>query len=73
MFPRLTSLPWARIKRVAKGLSGATFQLAPPFGSPAISANSLTRGFASPPHDGFAFVGKSGPRTLPELQKERAA
>jgi hypothetical protein len=28
------------------------------FGGPAISAYALTRGFASPPHDGFAFSGE---------------
>jgi hypothetical protein len=31
----------------------------PSFGSPAVKPHDcLTRGFASPPHDGYAFLGK---------------
>ena len=32
--------------------------LEPSFGNPAVRPHDLTRGFASPPRDGFAIIGK---------------
>jgi hypothetical protein len=47
------------------------------FGSPAVrSTTALIRGFASPPYDGFAFVGKGLPlatRTYNLRAREKSA
>src|SRR2546427_5927060 len=44
--------------------SGGTGKDYPFFGSPAVRIGLLTRGFASPPRDGFALIGKGSPRPM---------